>query len=418
MLQIANAYSKGETPPSDGFSDPRLEKVVRNFADQSRDSRRPPVGRSEVGRDTFSLRLMDSKQLEAKDLSQSFLVKNVLIEGQHCIVGGPKKCLKTGTLVDLAVSLSSATPFLSHPQFDVPRKLRVCLLSGESGLHTLRETARRVCESRGLDVADTNILWGSELPQLANPEHLRVLEKSITDEGVNVLMVDPVYLCLLGGSGGVNPANVFAMGTILKEIGDVGTRTGCTLLLAHHTRKRDIKERFRPTDLDDLAMSGFAEWARQWLLLGRRREYGCDGKHELWFNVGGSSGHSGSYAVNIDEGIACGAGSGRQWSVCVEAASEAISRRQREKQADSDSQVAKQRENLLSVLTNYPNGETKSFLRKQTKPQPSSTAFDQLLQQLVNDGQVEPCKLTKNGRSENGFRLLKLTADRRSVTVG
>ena len=46
---------------------------------------------------------------------------------------------------------------------------------------------------------------------------------------------------------------------------------GITLIIVHHTKRmaqgRDAKE---PLELTDLAFSGFAEWARQWLLLSRR----------------------------------------------------------------------------------------------------------------------------------------------------
>ena len=70
------------------------------------------------------------------------LVKRVLVAGQPMIVGAPQKTLKTSVMCDLAVSLATATPFLGH--FDVPRAVKVALLSGESGEWTLAQTLQRV----------------------------------------------------------------------------------------------------------------------------------------------------------------------------------------------------------------------------------------------------------------------------------
>ena len=422
MLRSIHTESARVLPSGEGFSNPRIENSVRNFNSRlslpgELTSREYNPQASTLGSPPFSLKLMTSSELEAADLKQSFLVSRILTEGQHCIIGGPKKCLKTGIAVDLSVSLASGTPFLSNPAFDVPRKSRVCLISGESGLHTLREMARRIRKARGLSVTDADVLWGSDLPQLANAEHLRILENSIRDEGIDVLMIDPAYLCLLGGSNGANPANVFAMGAILKEISDVGSRTGATLILVHHTKKREFKYRFTPTDLDDLAMSGFAEWARQWLLLGRRRQYGSDGKHELSLNVGGSAGHSGAYAVDIDEGVCSEPGVGRHWSASVEDASEAKARRRQDKYDSSKSREEKQRETLLTVLERYPKGETKNVLKMSMKPQPTSSDVGGLLQNLISDGLVECCKVTKNRRPEDGYRLVKTDSEPRSVAV-
>ena len=81
---------------------------------------------------------------------------------------------------------------------------------------------------------------------------------------------------------------------------------------------------FEPAELEDIAWAGFPEWARQWLLLSRRRKYDPEqgGHHELWLNVGGSAGHSGLWGVNIEEGMRQDEG-GRRWNVDVLKASQA-----------------------------------------------------------------------------------------------
>ena len=366
----------------------------------------------------FSLNLMDSSEFASADFRQHYLVKRTLVQCQPCIIGGPKKAMKTGMLVDLAVSLGTGTPFLSHPEFIVPDQVRTCVLSGESGGYTLRETAKRVCLARNRLLNSADILWGFELPQLANPEHLDGIEKTVRERGIKVLIFDPAYLCLLAGTSGINPGDVFAMGAILKQIGELGDRTGCTIIIAHHTRKKDRKERYQPTDLEDLAMSGFAEWARQWLLLGRRAEYEADGKHDLWLNIGGSAGHSGCYVLSIDEGVADDEGAGRKWQTWVSSARERIERdreasKKRKAEAVEDQQQLKL-ESLLAVIRKNPDGETKSRLRTLTKPRPSADEFDVLVEDLIQRTAIETCSIKKNGRS----LPTKNTVDSGRQTVG
>ena len=234
-------------------------------------------------------KLLTGGELLALDIRPSFLVKGVLVEGQPMIVGGRSKTLKTSIVCDLVVSLGSGTPFLGR--FDA-RQVAVGFWSGESGAATIRDTARRCAEARGVDLAETWTLWSFDLPRLSDLRHLDALEETIRGHGLKVAVLDPLYLALLSPETASGASNVFMMGSLLQGLTRLGQRTGCTIILLHHFRKGGQSDETNPAGLEELAQSGVAEWARQWLLLQRRCPYQSDGNHSLWMRCGGSAGHS------------------------------------------------------------------------------------------------------------------------------
>lgn len=355
----------------------------------------------------FELQVMTSREFSATDFKQEYVINGVLAGGQPAVLGGPQKALKTGILADLAISLGTATPFLSQEQFFVPKRCRVCVLSGESGGAKLQATAKAICESRNLRLEDADVLWGLDLPHFADPNHLRGVRRSIEKLGISVLIVDPAYLCLLAGDTRNRQAgNVFDMGALLLEVGQLGQRTGCTIMLAHHTRKLDEKRRFLPTTLDDLSQSGFREFARQWILIGRRCEYSGDGKHSLWLNIGGSAGHFGEYVLHVDEGQIAESLERMTWECRLEKVSVANARAQDEKERrkqeiENDRRLAKL-EKLGNAARRHPQGETKTVLREEARL--NATDAISLLNELIERGAIEECTVTKNGKSHPGYR--------------
>jgi replicative DNA helicase len=143
---------------------------------------------------------------------------------------------------------------------------------------------------------------------------------------VQVVVIDPLYLCLLAGCPSISASNLFQIGPVLWVLGEACLDVGATPVLVHHTTKGSARQtnRATPLDLDDLAFAGIGEYARQWLLLARLVPYEPGtGDHHLQLSVGGSAGHSGSWAVHVQEGVLDGDFQGRRWQVRVQPAAAA-----------------------------------------------------------------------------------------------
>lgn len=282
--------------------------VTREYAAKGLSMPTAPI----TPRAPFSLGLVNDSVFAAKDYTQNFLIDGLVVAGEPLILGGPSKTLKTSILVDIAVSLANGVPALGF--FEVEEAQPVILVSGESGGATLQKTAVRVRAARGVE-ACKNLHWGLRLPNLSLREHLDALQRDIERTGAKLVAIDPAYLSLLAGDDGDAAKNVFRMGNVLGGFGEVGKKQGVTLVLVHHFNKQ-VKQGQTPS-LANLSQSGFAEWARQWVLLNHNRPY-QRGEVELAVNVGGSAGHGGRYLWKISQGQQVDGGVGwTDWEVQV-----------------------------------------------------------------------------------------------------
>lgn len=354
-------------------------------------------------------------ELDSAEFSMEYLVDNVLVAGQPCIIAATKKSLKTNIACDLTLSLASGDKFLNA--FCVPKAVRVALMTGESGDATIQETLRRIARSKPwINLKDyTNAICSFDLPRLGQSTTRRDLTKFITDNALRVLIIDPAYMCLdLGEDAG----NLFSVGKKLRELTDIGHETNCTIVIIHHNKK-SISDPHAIPELESIAWSGFQEWARQWLLIGRRQPYNAEqaGTHKLWLNIGGSAGHSGSWALDIEEGSRKDTG-GRRWDVTVCKASEAIAETIEQNDAAKDSRQAEREakrlrnevEKLKRAYAKFPEGETAKAIRDTAGL--SSQKFAPANAVLIDEGFIVAIDITKNGHTYHGFKITQTTGTR------
>ncbi len=223
---------------------------------------------------------------------------------------------------------------------------------------------------------------------------------------IDVLILDPAYLALATDGA---ESSIFAMGALLKTISELCQQCGVTLVLAHHTRK-NIEDPFVPAELEHINWAGFQEFARQWQLISRRERYlPGTGEHRLWFNVGGSAGHSSLWAIDIFEGVYDGH-TLRRWDVSVRTADEVrqlvSGARERQRQEQADERLERDKAAIVNALIKYPHGETKTVIRD-ASGLPTARA-NAATAALIRSGDIVPCEVAKPGRNApyEGFKLI------------
>lgn len=352
--------------------------------------------------------LVTFAELALRDREIDWIVDQMIVARQPCVYAGARKTLKTSTAVDLAISIATATPFLGT--FRIPVARRVAFISGESGDTTLNETADRICLARNMTREATGdmALLGERLPKFGVELHLLSVRHMLETHGIEVLIIDPAYLCMPGADAG----NMMVQGQLLSDITDVCKEAGTTFILLHHC-KSGVRKRnpFEPPGLDDIAWAGFAEYARQWVLLGERESFAPDdpaGVHRLWLSVGGSSGQSGLKALDI----AVGKLPNRHWKVNVcnpdEAGCAAKERKADAKRKDKSQNIERDLLKLLDAMARFPDGETKTELSRESHL--SGAAVGKAIEIGLSRRQIVPCQIFK-GNHKSPRDAYKLAGD-------
>lgn len=359
----------------------------------------------EASPQAFALKSIDSREFATARYEVAWHVEDVLAVGQPFVIGGAAKSLKTSIGLDLAISVATGRPFLN--EFKTNRA-KVGIISGESGPATLQDTARRICESRSIDLAETGIVWCFDIPTLSDPVHAKAFRKFIVDNAIELLLVDPVYLILLTEATAGNASNVFAMGSVLRAVAKIASESGATLLLIHHLGRgaaRAAAGDGKPAGLDALSQSGMPEFARQWGIISRRSEYEGDGFHPLWLNYGGSAGHGGIVGVDIREGKRSDMG-GRRWSVTVRPMDEIHEEADdRKAEREDNKQAQKLAESSAEVLKFLANGEQRTLREIRERCKRKDYVRDMVIPHLLDVAQIEASETVKARQNVTCYQI-------------
>lgn len=333
---------------------------------------------------------LTDEQFASGDFRPDWFIKNVLTKGEPCGIGAPMKALKTSTSIDMAISLATATPFLGT--FDVPHPATVAIVSGESGKPTLQKVRERVLNAKGYghDFRTERLHWRFDTPCLSDVPKMTKFVAGLAKRSVEVAILDPLYLML----GDVDAANIFQAGGVLRNVGMLLISHGITPVILHHARK--ILPVGQPMELQDLSHSGFAEFVRQYILINRMAHYQHDGRHSLNMRIGGSAGHGGEYAVEVDEGILNPDDfSGRKWEVNVTnkadvpkaTGEDRDAKKTAKRKADASTKIAKFLDDIDTECATGVPAITKSKLKKPYGWQHAD--INDISESLLIDGVIE-----------------------------
>ena len=346
---------------------------------------------------------MTLAELMARDVTVEYLIDNLLAARQPILLAGPVKSLKTSILLDLCLALATGGCFLGY--FRVLRSIAVAILTGESGLPTLKDTLDRIAHRAGIDpTAVTRLIISDRIPHLSSLEHLDALRRLILDYELELLAIDPAYLAL----DGTDAANVMIFGQQLRAVSEMCQEMGVALLLCHHTKKGSGIDG-EPLALTDAAWSGFAEHTRQWLLVNHRERYDQESAtHRLWLSVGGSAGHGGFWAVDVHQGhISDVGGQGGTWRLCSPRTCTETrpTNAKQQRKPSRQTRLEADKRKVVNAMVKSPDGETAKVIRGRAGI--SGDRFNVVISSLLDDGAAVEVQLAKPNRKApyDGYKL-------------
>lgn len=369
---------------------------------------------TEMRRTAYDLHVMTSAEFMAADCTVDWLIKDVLCIGQPFIIGGASKTLKTSIALDLAISLSCQENFLGHWPVDRPAK--TLFFSGESGASKLKATFKCICEAKKVDPSSQHVAMCFDLPRLTDPKCRQAILTEVGQHEADLVIVDPAYLALMDRESAGQAGNVFSMGVQLRDIAQDVQGAGVTLGLIHHVSKSAARANMLTRDapnLEDLSQAGFAEFAGQWLLIGRRCPYEeGTGTHLLWMRHGGRNADGGMSGVDIREGTRQ---TGKRWSVTVRSPADiteerAANKEQREARKQADL-IERHKSRVLEVMARpeLADGETESRIGSLAGLNTANR--NRAVSELAANGDIVVCDVWKNRQRYDGYKLAHAESD-------
>lgn len=324
---------------------------------------------------------------DMESATTDWLVEDLMVREGLLVVGGAPKTFKTWILVELMVSLASGTPFLG--KWRVPEQVRIGAICGEDSKWSLWTRIRSVCASKGIDPSHTFMWlgWRGQVPDITTSTGLDRLCDMIRSKYIQVLAIDPLYFAI---GKGVDHNNMFAMGNVLAEFTSAVQSAGATPVLTHHFRT-DAGRKPRKPELSDLAHAGIGQFARQWILMGRREQYSpTQMLHKLWLITGGFSVAS-ENRLNVN--MAALPDDLRQWGIEFVTGERSVSDPSADSAATAPMLPSEDSEILLKILREQGPSTTKK-IREATGMNPDRVKG--AIHPLLTEGKIRTAKIKMN----------------------
>lgn len=178
-----------------------------------------------------------------------WLVEDWWTLGSHGIIAGLPKSYKSLITLDLVVSIASETDFLGHHPVNRKGAGPALVVQQENSQALLRDRLWKITTSRGIhkgkvvvDPHRVTVEFPPAIPLLfyndfafdmSMPDDREAIEKIIQDEGIKMVVFDPLYLMI----GGADENKAHEMRPILSWLLRLRNLYGCAVIVVHHWGK-------------------------------------------------------------------------------------------------------------------------------------------------------------------------------------
>lgn len=158
------------------------------------------------------------------------LVKGILHQGSKLILGGTSKGRKTFSLLDLAVSVSTGTPWWGLETIQGP----VCYINFEIQLPFFAKRFEDICRAKDATPAKGMFMGWTLRGMVEGIEKMSdSMIKSLQDHKFALIVIDPIYKAL--GDRDENKAGDVA--SMLNELERIAVKTGAAIAFGAHYSK-------------------------------------------------------------------------------------------------------------------------------------------------------------------------------------
>lgn len=154
---------------------------------------------------------------------------HLLPRGSFAFLYGPSGTYKSFLALSMALSLATGEDWLGHP---VTTPAKSLYIAGE-GFHALGQRTRAWRKHYGHEEAIEGLYWHNGPIQIASELNLTALEAYITTQGLGLVIIDT----WARSSVGIDENSASDTGEAVTALDRIRLRTGCTILIVHHSGK-------------------------------------------------------------------------------------------------------------------------------------------------------------------------------------